>query len=188
MCPRYSGWVEFWQCSRKVNNLQTVILAAPLRSQKQWPCQPSPWCCFNGGLTTQCCKSLSIQCFSALLHPACLSIQLSPSCTEKTPCYLQVSCSTSFHLTSAAAGLHPGPADVQPWQFFTVLKELLNGNMTHMQLWRQGVLLLHGGRQLFKYICEKRTSWKKMRVSLFIHMQNQLTHKQLGGKKTKDQL
>lgn len=56
--------------------------------------------------------------------------------TTSSPPDLLPSSGSSFHGGGAvaAAGLHAGPADVQPGQFGTVLKELLNGDVTHMQL------------------------------------------------------
>ena len=51
----------------------------------------------------------------------------------------------------AAAGFDPRPADLQPGQLGTVLEELLDGDVTNVQLRRQRVLLLHCPGQLLKH-------------------------------------
>lgn len=59
----------------------------------------------------------------------------------------------SLHGAAAAAGLDPGPANVQPRQLGTVLEELLDGDVTHVQLRRQRVFFLHGHSQLLEDLC-----------------------------------
>lgn len=54
---------------------------------------------------------------------------------------------------AAAAGPDAGSADVQPGQLGTVLEELLDGDVAHVQLRRQRVLLLDGRRQLLEHLC-----------------------------------
>lgn len=61
-----------------------------------------------------------------------------------------VSACPSLHRCTVAC-LHSGPADLQPGQLGTVLEELLDGNVPHVQLGRQRVLLLHGSGQLLKH-------------------------------------
>jgi len=61
-------------------------------------------------------------------------------------------CASLQRAGAAAAGLHPDPADVQPGQLGTVLKELLDGDVTHVELGRQRVFFLHGIRQLLEYL------------------------------------
>lgn len=53
-------------------------------------------------------------------------------------------------LHGRVAGPHPCPADLQPGQLGTVLEELLDGNVSDVQLGGQGVLLLHSDAQLLK--------------------------------------
>lgn len=56
-------------------------------------------------------------------------------------------------IPALAAGLDPGPADVQPRQLGAVLKQLLDGDVAHVQLRQQRVFLLHGHGQLLKHLC-----------------------------------
>lgn len=87
------------------------------------------------------------------------------------------SCSTSLQRTAAAAavaGLDPGPANVQPWQLGTVLKELLDGDVTNVQLWCQWVFFLHGHSQLFKYLCGGRER-QETRIDSFSHTRSTYT-------------
>lgn len=77
------------------------------------------------------------------------------------PGSLQDGCcgSPPLAVPAPAAGLDPGPADVQPGQLGAVFKQLLDGYMTHVQLRQQRVFLLHGHSQLLKHLCrgEKKT-------------------------------
>lgn len=75
-------------------------------------------------------------------------------------------------MAAGVAGLDPSPTNVQPGQFGTVFKELLDGNVTHMQLRRQRVFLLHSHSQLLKNLCEEDK--KKIGISYFIYTQSQL--------------
>lgn len=73
---------------------------------------------------------------------------LSAAEAEATPYCLVPSPSTSLlsaaAAAAAAASLDSGPANVQPGQLGAVFKELLNGDVTYVQLGCQRVLLLHG--------------------------------------------
>lgn len=86
----------------------------------------------RSSVTIVCYKSLTIhkrQFFSlaAATVLECLVGFLPAAETEAPRC-------TSLHGAAAVAGLDPGPANVQPGQLGTVLKKLLDGNMTHVQL------------------------------------------------------
>lgn len=83
--------------------------------------------------------------------------------------------STSLH-SAAAAGLDPGPANVQPGQLGAIFKELFDGNVTHVQLRCQRVFLLHGNCQLLKDLCEEREEGWIEGISIFIHKAHTHTH------------
>lgn len=147
MRPGYMSLVEVRSHARPAiclkNGKPPLILASSLQPRERKPCQLSPECCSNADLTS-----------------------MSPSRRKKVTqftwrlfVFLQCSFSawtSSLHRTAAAAGLDTGPANVQPWKLGTVFKELLDGDVTHVQLRRQRVFFLHGHGKLLEDLCGRR--------------------------------
>lgn len=148
MHPGYMRWVEFRSharpaiCFKLQTTINPCIITATtgteaMSTQPLMLLQSSS----NNSTSPQCRKSQSIYikaCFSLAVSASLLqagtfqvfSVSFLPAAeTEKPPPR------TSLHRAGgAAAGLDPGSANVQPGQLGTVLKELLDGDVTHMQL------------------------------------------------------
>lgn len=142
-CPRNLCAASYLLLTSHVNSvrlefraetcLQTPLnLASSLQPWKQTPRQSSPLTLLQcpPGYTFCILQSQVFVCFL-------------PAANQKPPP------STSLH-SAAAAGLDPGPANVQPGQLGAIFKELFDGNVTHVQLRCQRVFLLHGNCQLLK--------------------------------------
>lgn len=104
--------------------------------------------------TTPRSKSFTIQRALARGQPVSVALGVSqPAPWERQPSQVGTPRLPSLH-GGIAAGLDPGPgsADLQPGKLGTVLEELLDSDMTNVQLRRQRVFLLYSHRQLLKHL------------------------------------